>query len=135
MSCLWRQKLKQSVSSVSDKLTTLGQKHFKIIFNGPFNKKTQCNFAKTNTCEIWEITLGSFRFSLQIISNDCSVNTNKVPLLMLSSKRWVIFIRCRNFENVEWNPLLEFSKYYKSGKINSRPLLISMLCTNVFKIS
>ena len=94
-----------------------------VIGSFPIIKK-QCIFSKINTYEIWEITLGSFCFSFQIISQDSSGNIDNVPLLMFSLKVWFIIIWCRTFKNLERILLLLFSKYFKTGKINSRPHLI-----------
>ena len=53
-----------------------------------FRGSSQCKLS----CEMWEIILASFCFSLQIISQDNGVNTDNVPLLMFSSKVWFIVI-------------------------------------------
>ena len=85
-----------------------------------FRGSSQCKLS----CEMWEIILGSFCFSLQIISQDNGVNTDNVPLLMFSSKVWFIVIWCRTFQNFEWSLPLQFSKYCETGKINSHSYLI-----------
>ena len=86
-----------------------------------FRGSSQCKLS----CEMWKIILGSFCFSLQIISQDNGVNTDNVPLLMFSSKVWFIVIWCRTFQNFEWSLPLQFSKYCETGKINSHSYLIS----------
>ena len=86
-----------------------------------FRGSSQCKLS----CEMWKIILGSFCFSLQIISQDNGVNTDNVPLLMSSSKVWFIVIWCRTFQNFEWSLPLQFSKYCETGKINSHSYLIS----------
>ena len=81
-------------------------------------------FAKINTCEIWEIILGSFCFYFQI-SWESSFNIDKVTLILFSSKVSFIVLWHSSFKKYEWNLLLQFPKYCKTGKIKFRPCLIS----------
>ena len=91
------------------------------------NKKIQCIFIDIDTCKIWGITLGSFCFLFKIFPKTVVLIQVTFLYSCFFSKVLFIVVSCTTFENFEWNLLIQFPKYCKTGKLNSHPYLIPII--------